>query len=85
LDCFRLEVRRHRFVVRFSSRALFSLSLPQTDGGSGTAGSHWEQQDVGEEYMAGVANMPMVMSPLTLGFLQGVVPFQQYFGGSDQY
>lgn len=45
----------------------------ENDGGAGTAGSHWEQVAVYDEYMVGIATQFFSISNLTLSLLAGML------------
>lgn len=47
------------------------LGIPvETDGGSGTAGSHWDETTFGNELMTGWINNSNYIAPMTIGSLQ---------------
>lgn len=51
--------------------ATASLGIPvETDGGSGTAGSHWDEATFGNELMTGWINTNNYIAPMTIGSLQ---------------
>jgi leishmanolysin len=61
-------------------------ALLEDFGGQGTAGSHWEQRIVGDEYMGGYVNPTMPISALTLALFQDMgwytvnISKQEYWG-----
>lgn len=56
-------------VKQFNCSSAVGLQF-ENEGGSGTAGSHWEKTVMGFDMMTGVQNYKMMISVATLGFFQ---------------
>merc|ERR1719446_664369 len=54
--------------TQFSCTTLNGVEI-ESEGGTGTAGSHWEQRIYYNELMAGVSTPGPVLSNITLGYL----------------
>ena len=58
----------------FACSSLPAMPL-ENDGGAGTAGSHWEQTAVYDEYMVGIATQFFAITNLTLSLLAGMLGY----------
>jgi len=54
-------------------------------GGSGTAGAHWEQRVIGDEFMGGYINPVMPISVLTLAFLEDMGWYKANFSAAEYW
>lgn len=62
----------------------YSGVLLENEGGSGSAGSHWEKNSLGNEYMVAVASGRMIFSGFTLNFLNDIGWYQVDLSQSER-
>jgi hypothetical protein len=72
------------YSVKAGNDALSDLGVPvETDGGSGTAGVHWDDQTFGEELMTGRLNYTNTLSDMSIAALEDMGYDTVYDNGQD--